>query len=62
MDKKIEKELEDSLKVFAPISLSQLNASVSFLKRIDTKYLVHVKDLTKIVEELEKDYFVLDIK
>ncbi len=62
MDKKIEKELEDSLKVFAPISLSQLNASVSFLKRIDTKYLVHVKDLAKIVEELEKDYFVLDIK
>lgn len=62
MDKKIEKWLQDSLKVFAPISLSQLNASVSFLKRIDTKYLVHVKDLAKIVEELEKDYFVLDIK
>lgn len=58
----IEKKLQDSLKVFAPISLSQLNASVSFLKRIDTKYLVHVKDLPSIIEELEKDYFVLDIK
>lgn len=48
--------------MFAPISLSQLNASVSFLKRIDTKYLVHVKDLPKIIEELEKDYYALDIK
>lgn len=62
MEKSVEKELENTLKVFAPISLQQLNASVSFLERIDTKYLVNVKDLPKIVEELEKDYYVLNIK
>jgi VTC domain len=62
MERAIEKQLQDTLKVFAPISLQQLNASVSFLERIDTKYLVHVKDLAKIVKELEKDYFVLNIK
>lgn len=62
MERAVEKELQNTLKVFAPISLSQLNASVSFLERIDTKYLVHVKDLAKIVKELEKDYYVLNIK
>lgn len=62
MERAIEKELQNTLKVFAPISLQQLNASVSFLERIDTKYLVHVKDLAKIVQELEKDYYVLNIK
>ena len=62
MERAVEKELQNSLKVFAPISLSQLNASVSFLERIDTKYLVHVKDLAKIIKELEKDYYVLNIK
>lgn len=62
MERAVEKQLQDTLKVFAPISLQQLNASVSFLERIDTKYLVHVKDLSKIVKELEKDYFVLNIK
>jgi VTC domain len=62
MERAVEKELQNTLKVFAPISLTQLNASVSFLERIDTKYLVHVKDLAKIVKELEKDYYVLNIK
>lgn len=62
MERAVEKQLQDTLKVFAPISLQQLNASMSFLERIDTKYLVHVKDLAKIVKELEKDYFVLNIK
>ena len=62
MERAVEKQLQDTLKVFAPISLQQLNASVSFLERVDTKYLVHVKDLAKIVKELEKDYFVLNIK
>lgn len=62
MEKVVEKELQNTLKVFAPISLTQLNASVSFLERIDTKYLVHVKELPKIIKELEKDYYVLNIK
>lgn len=62
MERAVEKQLQNTLKVFAPISLQQLNASVSFLERIDTKYLVHVKDLAKIVKELERDYYVLNIK
>ncbi len=62
MERAVEKDLQNTLKVFAPISLQQLNASVSFLERIDTKYLVHVKDLADIVKEFEKDYYVLNIK
>ena len=62
MERAVEQQLQNTLKVFAPISLQQLNASMSFLERIDTKYLVHVKDLASIIEELEKDYFVLNIK
>jgi hypothetical protein len=62
MERSVERKLQNTLKVFAPISLSQLNASMSFLERIDTKYLVHLKDLPEIVEALEKDYYVLNIK
>ena len=62
MERSVERKLQNTLKVFAPISLSQLNASMSFLERIDTKYLVHLKDLPQIVEELEQDYYVLNIK
>ncbi len=35
---------------------------MSFLERIDTKYLVNVKDVADIIKELEKDYYVLNIK
>jgi hypothetical protein len=62
MERAVERKLQNTLKVFAPISLTQLNASMSFLERIDTKYLIHLKDLPEIVEALEKDYYVLNIK
>ncbi len=33
------------LKDFAPISLDQLNATMSLMERIDKKYIVSLKDL-----------------
>jgi hypothetical protein len=49
------------LKDFAPISLDQLNATMSLMERIDKKYIVSLKDLWRVMKELTQDYFVLSI-
>ncbi len=46
---------------FSSISLSELNASASFLNRIDTKFLVTEKKFNKILKDLKKDFYVLEI-
>lgn len=54
-------DLNKRLKSFTPISLSQLNASASFLDRIDTKYLMTESEFEKILSDLEEDFFILEI-
>ena len=54
-------DLNKRLKSFAPISLSQLNASASFLDRIDTKYLMTEDQFEQILTDLEEDFFILEI-
>lgn len=56
------KKLLDCLKWFAPISLDQLNSSVSFLERVDVKYLVHASELQDIISRLQNDFYVLSIQ
>lgn len=46
---------------FSPISLTELNSSASFLNRIDTKFLVTEKKFSKILKDLKKDFYVLEI-
>lgn len=46
---------------FAPISLTQLNASASFLDRVETKFILTEQEFISILPELKKDYFVLEI-
>lgn len=53
--------LFDTLNDFSSISLEQLNSSVSFLDRIDVKYLVHTSQLADIIKELKDNFFVLNI-
>ena len=57
----INDSLFDTLNDFSSISLEQLNSSVSFLDRIDVKYLVHVSQLADIIKELKENFFVLNI-
>lgn len=53
--------IDQTLKGFAPISLTQLNAQASFLSRIDTKYVMDEVTFTEVLKDLEKDFFVLSI-
>lgn len=57
----ITKDLFDTLGDFSSISLEQLNSTVSFLDRMDVKYLLHVSQLAEIIRELKDDFFILNI-
>lgn len=50
------------LQKFQTINLTELNASASYLERIDTKYLLNGTQLSKILDELKKDFKILEIK
>lgn len=50
------------LKEFSTINLTELNAKSSYLKRIDTKYLLNGSQFNEILDQLKKDYKVLEIK
>jgi hypothetical protein len=53
------RELEN-INNFNPISLNELDKA-ELLNRIDTKYLINKNILPKILESIQKQYFVLDI-
>jgi hypothetical protein len=42
--------------------LSELNTTASYLKRIDTKFLLNGKQFAEILDDLNKDFVVLEIK
>lgn len=50
------------LKDFDTISLTELNAKASYLKRIDKKFLLNGKQFASILDNLKKDFKVLEIK
>lgn len=52
----------NKLKKFWTISLKELNNKASYLKRIDTKYLLTWEQLSKILDKLKENYKVLEIK
>ena len=49
------------LSSFSTIDLKELNATASYLKRIDRKFLLTEKKFLKIIDELSKDFRVLEI-
>lgn len=55
-------DLNNRLKTFNQISLTQLNAQASFLDRIDTKYLLTETEFKEILTDLEEEFYILDIK
>jgi len=50
------------LQNFSTLSLTELNAKASFLKRIDKKYLLNWKQFSDVLDDLKKDFQVLEIK
>ncbi len=54
-------DLNNNLKSFNQISLSELNSQASFLNRIDTKYLLTEEEFKNILKDLEEDFYVLEI-
>lgn len=50
------------LKKFDAITLDQMNASMSFMDRIESKFVINEKQLPDLLKKFEKDYYVLQIK
>lgn len=50
----------NTISKFQPISLDEMN-SVALLKRTDTKFVIHIKFIPLILEELKNNYEVLEI-
>ncbi len=57
----MQKEIEQSLLNFSPISLEDME-NVSLLKRTDTKFILHIKQLISILEAVKDSYYVLEIE
>lgn len=51
----------EKLKNFKAITLTQLNSTASFLKRIDKKYLLNAKQFSEILSDLKQNFKVLEI-
>jgi len=47
--------------MFSPISLTELNATASFLERVDTKYLMTEQKFIDILGSMKEDFYVLEI-
>lgn len=52
---------KDSLKKFDKLNLTELNASASFLKRIDRKFLLTSTQFKDVLADLKDDFRVLEI-
>lgn len=53
--------LKVELKDFKVISLEHLNATASFLKRVEKKYLLNSNQFIKLLSDLKKNYNILEI-
>ncbi len=47
--------------LFSPISLTELNATASFMDRKETKFLLTEQQFITLLPELQKDYYILEI-
>ncbi|WP_397444458.1 polyphosphate polymerase domain-containing protein [Polaribacter sp. R77954] len=56
----MDKALVDTVNQFKPISLDEMN-SVALMKRTDTKYVINISTLPKVLSKLLDSYRVLEI-
>ena len=55
------KQYKDIVPLFTPISLDEMD-NVKLMNRIDTKYLLNIKQLPNILKIAQKDYRIVEIK
>lgn len=56
----MDNSFKDKIKYLDPISLEKLNA-YKLLNRIDTKYLCNINQITRLIEEVVKDFNIQEI-
>jgi hypothetical protein len=54
-------KFKEPLKKFDKLTLTELNSTASFLKRIDRKFLLTTSQFKEILEDFKKDFRVLEI-
>ena len=54
------KSVDDKLSVLAPITLEEMSG-IRLMNRIDTKFLINVRDLPTLLEMAKQDYYVQQI-
>jgi hypothetical protein len=52
---------EEKLKSFSKLTLTELNSTASFLKRIDKKFLLTNAQLYDLLDDFKDDFRVLEI-
>lgn len=57
----MEIKYDEKLKDFSKLTLTELNSTASFLKRIDTKFLLTGTQLYNLLDDLKDDFRVLEI-
>lgn len=50
-----------ALDEFKPITLSQLNTQASLMDRVESKYLIHEKDIWALLKDLKENFYILEI-
>jgi hypothetical protein len=56
-----QQKIKESLNDFTSLSLQDLD-KVQMLNRIDTKYVFHIEEFPKILQEIKENYLVLEIE
>lgn len=54
--------LTHSLNGFDSITLDQLNSTMSLMERVDTKYVINYAQADEFIQELKKNFLILQIK
>ncbi len=56
----LKKQLDETLNKFETISLEEMN-NVALLKRVETKFIMNMKEFLKVLNQLQKYYKILSI-
>lgn len=54
-------ELDQIIQAFQPISLTEMD-SVKLMDRTDTKFVFHIRDLKKILDDIAGNYRALEVE
>lgn len=56
------KQLHDIIQEFNPIGLEEMDSGTKLMNRVDTKFVLTVNDLVKVLPRLKEEYRILEIQ